>query len=671
MIRRMAKPEEVLIVEDENGEIVRELTKDTEVIAQYKTMREALVYLTHLNYEDTENIMLDKLSNQVNGTEWSWNNLNTLCWAIGSISGAMNEEEEKRFLVTVIKDLLGLCEMKRGKDNKAVIASNIMYVVGQYPRFLRAHWKFLKTVVNKLFEFMHELHPGVQDMACDTYLKIAQKCKRKFVAHQTGEPAPFIHELCAQLPTIISDLESHQVHTFYEATACMLSDRGTPEVTASRPELLRQLMALPNATWEQILAGAKANIENLKQPETVREVTKVVKTNVRVCSAVGPLYVNQLGMCYHDLLNVYQVYSKHISDAVTAQGEFATRLATVRGMRSAKREVLRLLTMFIERCAEPEAPPHTVAISIVPPLLDPVLDDYQRNIAEARDPEVLSLFAVAIDKLRELIAGEVLSRVMNGLFECTLQMITRNFEDFPEHRLNFFRFLKAVNTHCFATIFVLPQHVQKLVVDSIIWAFKHTERNVAETGLEILLALLQNVQREPSVAQAFYQSFLLVLIQDTLAVMTDRLHKSGFKMHATLLRHIFHLVEGGHVTAPLFDPAAQPAGQTNPAFLREHVANLLIASFPNLTKAQVLSFVVGLFDLGTDLPTFKQHLRDFLIQLKEFSDDGDAGNAGLFDEETQARQQQQQEQQMAARLAVPGLVNPHELPVGDGDMADL
>lgn len=36
------------------------------------------------------------------------------------------------------------------------------YVVGQYPKFLRAHWKFLKTVVNKLFEFMHETHPGVQ-----------------------------------------------------------------------------------------------------------------------------------------------------------------------------------------------------------------------------------------------------------------------------------------------------------------------------------------------------------------------------------------------------------------------------------------------------------------------------------------------------------------------------
>ena len=51
--------------------------------------------------------------------------------------------------------------MKRGKDNKAVVASNIMYIVGQYPRFLKAHWKFLKTVANKLFEFMHETHEGM------------------------------------------------------------------------------------------------------------------------------------------------------------------------------------------------------------------------------------------------------------------------------------------------------------------------------------------------------------------------------------------------------------------------------------------------------------------------------------------------------------------------------
>jgi exportin-1 len=115
MISRMAKPEEVLVVENENGEVVREFMKDTNSINLYKNMRETLVYLTHLDYFDTERIMTEKLVNQVNGTEFSWKNLNTLCWAIGSISGAFYEEDEKRFLVTVIKDLLGLCEQKKGE----------------------------------------------------------------------------------------------------------------------------------------------------------------------------------------------------------------------------------------------------------------------------------------------------------------------------------------------------------------------------------------------------------------------------------------------------------------------------------------------------------------------------------------------------------------------------
>jgi exportin-1 len=165
MIEKMVKPEEVLVVENDEGEIIREFVKESDTIQLYKTTRECLVFLTHLDVSDTELIMSEKLSRQVDGTEWSWNNCNTLCWAIGSISGAMNEETEKRFLVTVIKDLLGLTEMKRGKDNKAVVASNIMYIVGQYPRFLKAHWKFLKTVVNKLFEFMHETHEGMPHCA--------------------------------------------------------------------------------------------------------------------------------------------------------------------------------------------------------------------------------------------------------------------------------------------------------------------------------------------------------------------------------------------------------------------------------------------------------------------------------------------------------------------------
>ena len=64
----------------------------------------------HPDYADTENIMTQKLHNQINGTEWSWKNLNTLCWAIGSISGAMHEEDEKRF-VCEVSEIIVCCVM--------------------------------------------------------------------------------------------------------------------------------------------------------------------------------------------------------------------------------------------------------------------------------------------------------------------------------------------------------------------------------------------------------------------------------------------------------------------------------------------------------------------------------------------------------------------------------
>ena len=159
-------------------------------------------------------------------------------------------------------------------------------------------------------------------------------------------------------------------------------------------------------------------------------------------------------------------------------------------------------------------------------------------------------------------------------------------------------------------------------------------------------------------AQGFYQQFLLSLIQDVFAVMTDRLHKSGFRMHATLLRMMFHLVQMNQVTVPLFDPATAPPGQTNATFLRDHISNLLIASFPNLTRSQVAKFVEGMMDVKMDLGTFKTHLRDFLIQLKEFSVED---NSGLFSEEAEQEAMQREEMIRAQRSAVPGMLKPSEI----------
>lgn len=64
---------------------------------------------------------------------------------------------------------------------------------------------------------MHTLCCILQDMACDTFLKIAQKCKRKFMTPQVEDPQPFILTLIADLQRHIGDLQPHQVDTVMTA----------------------------------------------------------------------------------------------------------------------------------------------------------------------------------------------------------------------------------------------------------------------------------------------------------------------------------------------------------------------------------------------------------------------------------------------------------------------
>ncbi|XP_030935832.1 protein EXPORTIN 1A [Quercus lobata] len=646
MICRMAKPEEVLIVEDENGNIVRETMKDNDVLVQYKIMRETLIYLSHLDHEDTEKQMLKKLSKQLSGEDWTWNNLNTLCWAIGSISGSMMEEQENRFLVMVIRDLLNLCEITKGKDNKAVIASNIMYVVGQYPRFLRAHWKFLKTVVNKLFEFMHETHPGVQDMACDTFLKIVQKCKRKFVIVQVGENEPFVSELLTGLPTTIADLEPHQIHTFYESVGHMIQAESDPQ---KRDEYLQRLMELPNQKWVEIIGKARQSVDFLKDQDVIRTVLNILQTNTSVANSLGTYFLSQISLIFLDMLNVYRMYSELISSSIAEGGPFASKTSYVKLLRSVKRETLKLIETFLDKAEDQPQ----IGKQFVPPMMDPVLGDYARNLPDARESEVLSLFATIINKYKAAMIDDV-PRIFEAVFQCTLEMITKNFEDYPEHRLKFFSLLRAIATHCFPALIRLSSQQLKLVMDSIIWAFRHTERNIAETGLNLLLEMLKNFQNSEFCNQ-FYQSYFLQIEQEIFAVLTDTFHKPGFKLHVLVLQHLFCLVESGGLTEPLWDVATVPYPYpNNTMFVREYTIKLLSTSFPNMTAAEVTQFVNGLFESRNELSAFKNHIRDFLVQSKEFSAQD---NKDLYAEEAAA----QRERERQRMLSIPGLIAPNEI----------
>jgi len=657
VIERMVKPEEVLLVENDEGEIVREFMKESDTIVLYKTMRELLVYLTHLDVADTETILTEKLAKQVDGSEWSWNNLNTLCWAIGSISGAMNEETEKRFLVTVIKDLLGLTENKRGKDNKAVVASDIMYIVGQYPRFLKAHWKFLKTVVNKLFEFMHETHEGVQDMACDTFIKIAQKCRRHFVMQQSGEAEPFVDEILRMLHRITVDLSPQQVHTFYEAVGYTISAQPNKP---QQEKLIAKLMELPNNAWDSLMSQASQNLDVLSNTDNIKILANILKTNVSACTSIGTFYLPQIGRIFLDMLGLYKAVSGIISETVQKEGPMSTKTPKVRQLRTVKKEILKLMETYIKKAEDLES----VNQSFMPPLLDAVLGDYTRNVPAARDAEVLNVMATITSRLGSLLTPQV-PAIMDAVFEPTLGMITQDFAEYPEHRVGFYKLLRAINLNCFPALLNIPPNQFKLFMDSINWAIKHTMRDITDVGLNMCLDVVNNfaAASEPNVTHMFFAQYYTSIISDTFFVLTDADHKAGFKLQSMLLARMFQLVQTGVLQQPLFDPASvSDPSMTNVRYLHDYTTNLLASAFTHVSPQRVDAFVTALQENPNDVNRFRATLRDFLIQLKEFSS-GEEIYSEDKEEELQRKAAAERE-----RAMIPGMLKPSQMEDKDEDL---
>jgi hypothetical protein len=64
---------------------------------------------------------------------------------------------------------------------------------------------------------------------------------------------------------------------------------------------------------------------------------------------------------------------------------------------------------------------------------------------------------------------------------------------------------------------------------------KHEKPEIMEIGLDTMYALNDLVMKEPQVAGIFYRNFFVLIIKDTLDVLTDYRHMSGFKLQGMIL----------------------------------------------------------------------------------------------------------------------------------------
>ena len=614
---KMTKPLEVKIDIDENGDIAYDPTKNTVYQIIHENMRETLIYLTYIDPFKTQNLLHSKINEQFEiAKQQNKINpalLNSISWSAGCISGAMNDLTEMHFLIYFIKVLLSLCEIIRGKGNKAICASNIMYVVGQYPKFLNNHWKFLKTVVRKLFEFMHESFEGVQDFACETFLKISIKCAKNFTIMQEQEKEEYIKELVRNVSETTKDLKPHQQLMFYEAIGNMINS----EINLTKKTFyIKQLMNEKDSQWNGIFNQAKNDITILNNTNVVKGLSLIILINERVSFSTKTPYWSYGVNIFNNLINSFIYYSQCINEHLNNNKNLDMN---IRSYIIYNRTLIKFLTSLIKNTDDVQLIQNEML-----PSFGSLIDTYNKNLPNNKDPNMLLLFSSLLEKIQNG-NPEVVSVIWKLLSQSTIQLIKNDYESFPEHRMNFFILLKSMISNSFESLFRAQNlNFNKDVIDTITFAINHNTPSMSETGLETLLILLQKVISVKSIdlqniIDPFFSNYFFMLFNDVFNSMTDGFHQSGFKLQVKVIQIFFQVIDKNVIKENLFDQ-----NESNKNFFLKKLLNDILQAYKNITTTQGEALCLGMINSCNDEHKFKSVMRDFLVSLKSFIGNNEA-----------------------------------------------
>lgn len=79
-----------------------------------------------------------------------------------------------------------------------------------------------------------------------------------------------------------------------------------------------RLMESVNTAWHHIMTEGARHLPSLFEPEMLRDLSKMLKINSKVCAAAGAIYLHQLSLIFRDALNLYRVLGEQVVARVAA-----------------------------------------------------------------------------------------------------------------------------------------------------------------------------------------------------------------------------------------------------------------------------------------------------------------------------------------------------------------
>ena len=210
----------------------------------------------------------------------------------------------------------------------------------------------------------------------------------------------------------------------------------------------------------------------------------------------------------------------------------------IKKIRRIKKDIVQIYESYLVKSSDQNI--NNLTSNFCPSMLA-LLQDYQNSMDVTKEMEVLKLFTQLVDRL-----GSQIQNAMTTIIEIVLtsnNMITQDFNSYPDHRVYFYQFMKSVTIHSFNSLFQLNQDLFGTFINFILWSVKHELYNIYDIGLDILFVVLkvrydhnlQNINQNYEVLNMFYQMYYMSLMKDILEVSIDGKHKNGLKKQSQIL----------------------------------------------------------------------------------------------------------------------------------------
>lgn len=631
-----------------NNRVQNSLSLDSYESSLYDTMKETLIILYHLKKDELFGVISSQIS-LIQSNQFQAETINSISWTIGAIAKVITPEENTSMMNLVVPIFIQLINAENPsniptiEEIRLTTSKALLFMCSQEARYFRNNPEFLGSLMQMILKFLISESSHLNIIAIHTFNSLSKSCKQTFLVPTPPSNEMIISGILTDLPTFINQMRPEHRSIFISSIAdiiflyvsssigyqriildnflnqvssIFLQSYTLVETTASRfNAIVTQISGVLSALNENDLtltSGYQFQPLSLIDLDLLKNLINVINILIAIPLNLKTFFLPFFLTIADKLVRLYEMATSNsamitstdftnetnpnvinlANSSLDYYNELANLIAELyknilRVTKSSDQEFLPILiSAFFIGLNYQSLPPQCCPASILSMYSSLFQYIYSQDIENAQISGVMM---------------KMLYEIFGAIYMKTAEIIKDEYDTYYDLRIGMCDFINGIIRGKPDFIFMMNDEQIDILIQMIFWLTNHPYEQISTKAVELCFLLIQ-AAKDPSViqnrqaAEAFFNKYLIVIISQMFSLLSDSTYKFGFDIQTLVLNSLFQM------------PDAQQ--QFN---LIEERANAIF------NQNGCGQFIRQLFDKASVLLGFRSLMKDFLIQLKQYS----------------------------------------------------